>query len=318
MSDTGDEAAKEAQRLAPWRAAYGAFYGRAPELRQQGSDGVWTLRFRREDDRFDLFRRMVGTLGRFANKPRMLTHLRSLGFDWDEDGVLLTMPTPHGFRERMAALGLSGSGFAPEILALDGLDLPAGAWLSRLFSAVVPINVGTESLYAHELPGGHSRVFARRTAAARWQQSMIHHLLAVPHDTTKHVLALHLVPRSCLLDLGERARAGVGPFRRWLGGDLSLRHPRSLGSVPKGWLAPVPLLTFYENDLVDYCHSVWAAVDVPEDFVATFTRKSHYAQLLDVLSRRLLQAAKVGTPWRDVPPRPYARFEVTRVCRGSV
>jgi hypothetical protein len=57
---------------------------------------------------------------------------------------------------------------------------------------------------------------------------------------------------------------------------------------------------------------------VPEDFVATFTRKSHYAQLLDVLSRRLLQAAKVGTPWRDVPPRPYARFEVTRVCRGSV
>jgi hypothetical protein len=317
MSETSDEAAKEAQRLAPWRAAYGAFYGHAPELRHR-SDGLSMLRFRREDDRYDLFRRMVGTLGRFANKPRMLTHLRSLGFDWDEDGVLLSMPTPYGFRERMAALGLSGSGFSPELVVLDGLDMPAGAWLSHLLRAVVPMNVGTESLYTRELPRCHSRASARRAAGTRWEQSMIHHLLAVPHDTTKHVLTFHLVPRSCLLDLGERARAGVGLLRRRLGGDLSIRHVRALGSVPKGWLAPVPLLTFYENDLVDYCHSVWAALDAPEDFVATFTRRSHYAQLLDVLSRRLVQAAKIGAPWREVPPRPYARFEVTRVYRGSV
>jgi hypothetical protein len=303
---SGDEASKEARVLGPWMAAYGAFFGHAPEL-QLGDDGSGSLVFRREEDRFGLFRRMVGTLGMFAKKPRMLVHLRALGFDWDTDGVFLTIPTPKSFRERLSGLGLSGSGFVPEVVPLDAPEIPAGAWLMHLIRAVVPLNVGTERLYARELP-------ARRTA--RRERSLIHHLLCFPHDTTKHVLLFHLIPKSCLDDFGERARAALGLGRRWLGGDVSLRLARVLGPLPKGLLAPVPLLTFYENDLYDYCQRVWSVVDHPEDFAPTFTRQSHYQQLVDVLSRRVAQAEEIGVPWREVPPRPYARFEITRVRRG--
>jgi hypothetical protein len=306
MSGDGDEAAKEARDLAPWRAAYGGFFGHAPELRR-ADDGSSVLVFRREEDRFGLFRRMVGTLGMFAKKPRMLAHLRALGFDWDEDGVILTIPTPTSFGERAAILGLAKSGFMPEIVVLDALDIPSGAWLTHLMRAVVPLNVGTERLYARELR-------ARRTA--RRERSMIHHLLCLPHDTTKHLLVFHLVPRSCLDDLGVRARAALGLGRSWLGGDVSLHLARVLGALPKGLLAPVPLLTFYENDLYDYCQRVWSVVDQPEDFAPTFARKSHYVQLVDVLSRRVAQVEEIGVPWREVPPRPYARFEVARAPRG--
>ncbi len=310
MSDENHEAAMEIARLAPWRAAYGAFYGHAPEVRQR-DDGLRTLVFQPERDRFDLFRRMVGTFGGFAKKPRLLAHLRALGFDWSEDGVLLTIPTPASFRVKMAALGLAMSGFVPEILVLEGLDIPAGAWLSHLMRAVVPMNIGTAKLYARELSmDPYARPLRRENA--RWQQSIIHHLLALLHDTTKHVLTFHLVPRSCLFDLGERARAAIGPLRRWLGGEVSIRHARPLGSVPKGWLAPVPLLTFYENDLVDYCRRVWEVVDRPEDFVPTFTRRAHYEQLVDVFSRRMVQSKRISALLQDLPPRPYARFEVER------
>ncbi len=305
MSEASDAMAKEARDIAPWRAAYEAFYGHAPELRR-GDDGS-QLVFRREHDRFGLFRRMVGTLGMFAEKPRMLAHLRVLGFDWDEDGVLLTIPTPMSFRERMAGLGLSGSGFVPEVVLLDALGIPAGAWLTHLTRAVVPLNVGTERLYARELPAGRS---------ARRERSMIHHLLCLPHDTTKHVLVFHLIPGSCLAELGDRARSALGPGRRWLGGDVSHRLARFLGPLPKGLLAPVVLLTFYENDLYDYCQRVWSVLDRPEDFAPTFARKSHYAQLVDVLSRRVAQVEELGAPWRQVPPRPYARFEVARAPRS--
>ncbi len=311
MSFEDQATQEEVRQLAPWRAAYEAFYGRAPELRQE-KGGLFSLSFRHEHDRFDLFRRMMGSIGGFANKPRMLAHLRTLGFDWDEDGVLLQIPTPRSFRARVDALGLPSSGFTAEVVLLDALGIPAGAWLSWLVCASLPINVGTTRLYARERLTGPSGASIRTERSERWKGSMIHHLLCLPHDTTKHLLVSHLVPRPCLEDLGERARVGFGPPRRWLAGDVSFRLARPFGVLPRACLAPVPLLVFYENDLYDYCRSVWRVIDTPQDFAPTFTKTSHYRQLLDVLGRRVAQATRVGAFWRDAPPRPYARFEIGR------
>ena len=137
---------------------------------------------------------------------------------------------------------------------------------------------------------------------------MIHHLLSGLHDMTKHVLPFHLVPRSRLLELGERAVAAMGFVKRRLARELG--WARIQGFAPKEWLAPVPLLSFYENDLVDYCHGVWNAIERPEDFEPTFVRSRHYAQLVDVLASRARQAKGLGAPWSRVWPRPYLRFEI--------
>jgi hypothetical protein len=282
----------------PWQLAYETHYGFRPELRS--SDGALsTLTFRREPNELDLFRRMVGTMARFAHKPRLTEHVRSLGYGWDEDGLILTVPSPGAFRRRMSELGFEASGFIPSVVVLGALDIPLGSWLLELTQGTLPIQLGTAELYA--------RVHGSR-AGGRTRGRLIHHLLSVLHDMSKHVLPLHLAPRTKLLELGRRVMLAMGPLRRLFARELG--WARLLGSVPKQWLAPVALLTFYENDLVDYCHSVWNAIEDPEDFGPTFTRSRHYDQLEDVLSRRLRHATAYGLPSSEAPPRPYARFEI--------
>jgi hypothetical protein len=303
MSREG-EAEAEARTLAPWLAAHAALHGSAPTL-TCGPEGS-TLALPPWEDGLGLFRRMMGTVEWLLQKPRMVAHVRALGFAWGEDGVLLGMPTPSGLKARLRALHLSSSGFAPDLVSLDGLDPPAGAWLARLMRGVVTMNVGTARLYERTLEGGSTpRGRARHEA-------LVHHLLALPHDMTKHVLTFHLVPRSCVLDLGARARLALRPPRAWLANDEALGRARLLGRLPKEWQAPLPLLTFYENDLVDYCSRVFGAIDRPEEFAPTFARPAHYAQLTDVLARRVGQIGRVSGLFRDVPPRPYARFEIDR------
>jgi hypothetical protein len=292
--------------LGPWRRAYEAHYGRAPELRTDA--GTSTLTFRREVDDPDLYRRMVGTLGRFADKPKLRERVRALGYGWDEDGLLLTVPLPTALLHRMRALGLHGSGFVPEFIVLNSLDLPIGAWLLRLAAGTVPIQVGTAELYSRET----SR--PPRGKGKRRQGRWTHHLLSLLHDMTKHVLPLHMVPRATLEQLGERVVSALGPLRRRVARET--RWARLLSAVPKEWLAPVALLTFYENDLVDYGHAVWSAIEVPEDFEPTFLLRRHYTQLEDVLSRRIEQARALGFPAGEAPPRPYARFEIDGPAGG--
>jgi hypothetical protein len=302
MSEPDDEERHELALLEPWRRAYRAFYGHSPELGTSAGRSTFTIR--REEDPFHLFRRMIGTIGRFAGKPRLLEHVRSLGFEWDDAGVLRTVPLPASFRRRLSVLG-PPSGFSPEVTVVDALEIPAGSWLVRLSEARAPIQAGTEELYLRARP-------ARSSGPERWRRAMIHHLLSVPHDMSKHVLACHLVPRARLLDLGERVVSVMGRWKRRVAGTLA--WARWLGSIPKECLAPVPLLTFYENDLVDYSHAVWDAIDDPHDFASVFARPSHYAQLVDVLSRRMEQVKGFGFRLRrgSVPPRPYTRFAIDR------
>jgi hypothetical protein len=298
--------ADDAALLAPWIAAYEAFYGRAPVLQTEAS-GFATLAFQKEDDRYRLFQRMVGTLSRFANKPRMLEHLRRLGYAWDDRGLLLTIPTPASFVRRTQDLGLGDGGVVPRIVPLEALDIPAGTWLLDLTGGQAAIQVGTPRFYDRALPGLRA---ARAGDGGLWpgRAAWIHHLLAPLHDMTKHVLSLHLVPRTSLFELGGRVLAAIGPLRRKLAhGRLWTRAAELL---PKAVYAPVPLLTFYENDLVDYCHRVWEACSKPEEFAPTFTRGAHYAQLEDVLERRLRQSREWALP--RAPPRVYARFEIDR------
>jgi hypothetical protein len=285
--------------LGPWREAYARFYGRAPAL--EGENGAHrAFTFHRETDPFRLFDRMVGTTGPFAPKPALLERVRSLGYAWEHDGLLLTSPLPASFRRRMSELDLDTFGFSPRVVCVDALGIPAGTWLSHLLEGTMPIHAGTSALYERAHP--ESRRSERRSKA------IIHHLLSVHHDMTKHVLCCHSIPKRRLLELGEMAKGALGRVQLTVA-----RRPkvaRWLDGMPKDWFAPVPLLSFYENDLVDYCYRLWRVIERPEDFAGAFERPSHYAQLVDVLRRRMEQAKTARLFGFSEPPRPYVRFEI--------
>jgi hypothetical protein len=288
--DAAASATGETASLAPWMRAYAAFYGRAPELRE-GADGRRSIRIAAEEDSLDIFRRMVGTIGHFARKPAILQHLRELGYEWNGAGVILTVPTPATFRATMASMDASACGFTPQVTIIDAFDIPAGAWLLDLTRGLVTINVGSAALYRRRSPPHRAALGEprHRSRLGTW----LHHLLCLPHDMSKHVLPLHLVPRPAILDLGARVREALGPWRTRVA-SLGLKWPGALGHVPKRWQGPGPLLRFYENDLVDYCHRVWGAVDRPADFAPVFTRPKHYRQLTNALERRIEQVRVAG------------------------
>jgi hypothetical protein len=251
----------EARLLAPWQAACARILGHAPRLvrGEVGPQLVFT------PDDTPMYRLAIANIRVFAH-ARVRAHLTRLGYAWQADGTITTVPTPLALRARLRACGFRDAGYTPEIHRIRNLYMSKRTWLSRQCAGRVPVTVGTAGYYAQVA------VRARLPATRHWREHLRYHLYGVQHDMTRHALMLHLVPAAAVRELGSRVQAAA--------------------DAAPGLLVPEPLTRFYENDLTGYCQAIWRDLPDPAAFAATFRRPTNLAQLHAALDRRIAESRK--------------------------
>jgi hypothetical protein len=256
----------EARLLAPWRAAYAALLGPAPDLLDDSR-----LRFVAAAS--EQYRRTTVDVRVFPHAA-VRAHLERLGYGWDAQGSITTVPTPLSLRPRLRALGFEACGYTPEIHPIRALYMSKRTWLKRQIAGAVPVTVGTAGYY-------RGVAIRRRLPATRhWRDHLHYHLHGVQHDMTRHALMLHLVPAAAVRDLGGRVEAAA--------------------RAAPGLDVPEPLARFYESDLTGYCQAVWRDLPDPAAFAPTFLHPANLDQLHAVLAARVAETRRpLLRRWRD-------------------
>ena len=286
--DTGID--NDRQILAAWQAAYGRFWGEGPTFGDL-PDGGTDITFPAIPDPYGLSKIMIGSITVFADKPVIAEHLKRVGFGANADGLMTTCPSPSSFLAGVARAGFPGCGFKPHLTALDQPDLLLGSWFGAMCEGLVLINVGTQSFYDRYVPEGKPELFTLKPNVRLSPKDIAKHFMYVQHDMTKHAILLHLVPRTCIQQYGDRIKeAFPEKYTKWVSDPKFMPHVAS------------PITRFYENDLVVYCDRIYDHVRRPEDFVATYLAEENHKQLLEQLEQKIAlsldpeteQSLKVG------------------------
>lgn len=209
---------------------------------------------------------LVGRAGHITHVPALVAHAHALGYAWDPEGRIVTVPTPASFNTLVPLTAGPDLGFLlTPVLRQTASPPPASALLHAL-DGVLAVPFLDHALLVSRL--------ADSTAPARNRD--LHFLMA----STVHALSVlafntHLAPRSTLTDLGARVRAAL-PERvaRW-----------SQPDAP----APLTLQRFYHHDLQQYAHAVWWRSETPADFARVFTHPDNLQQLHAALDTRLTE-----------------------------
>ncbi|NUO50969.1 MAG: hypothetical protein HOV80_19110 [Polyangiaceae bacterium] len=246
--------------------AYGRYFGRAPTISIEYDDTFVTFPAHSEPE----YRSMIARVDELGTHPAVRDYVKRLGFGWTDDSIFSTIPSPATFERRRAREGMGETGFSPKLYELSRLAIAKGEWLSACVRGFVPYAVGTKELY-ERLSRTARQLLPRARSAERY------FLWGVQHDMTRHGLFTHLVPERCVKRFGER-----------IGEHLANRRPL---------LSPTPLLRFYENDLTQYCQSVWRDLPAPHRFAAAFEAPAGYSRLEATLDRRLEEAHRPSVTW---------------------
>jgi hypothetical protein len=200
---------------------------------------------------------LVGGIGHFQQHPVLVGHMRRMGFEWNDEGRVMTVPAAGAFNSRLAKHGLPQAGFAVAYANGTAHSMPLGPWLRRYMGGVITLLVNAPSFYESLANVGH----------ARWA------LLSVAHDLSVHALNYHLIPHSAVSNLANRIRSAIPDrYEAW-------SHPAAA--------APLTLTYFYDNDFNRYTYAVWCRCQRPEDFGPIFTDKRNFEQLVEALEVRL-------------------------------
>jgi hypothetical protein len=254
---------EDAELLGPWTRAFEALCG-APVLVEpldaSNPSAGRRLTFPRVFDPIDL----IGGTGHFRRNRAMTEHLRRMGFDWDADGRVMTVPAPGAFNARLADVAPCESGFL--LAYANGTEhaMPLGPWMLRYMDGVITLLVNAPAYYESLLSGGRR---PRSRADPRWG------LLSVAHDLSVHALNYHLIPRAAVADVARRIRAAL--------------PERAAAWTDPATVAPLTLTYFFDNDLNRYTYAVWCRCERPQDFGAIFLAEHNYAQLVAALEIRL-------------------------------
>lgn len=214
---------------------------------------------------------LIGGTGHFRQRPAMVEHVRRMGFAWDADGRVMTVPAPGAFNARLAAMGFRQAGFLLAYANGTAPAMPLGPWLRRYMSGVITVLVNAPAFY-ESLSSAGSRANPRDDP--RWG------LMSLAHDLSVHALNYHLIPHVAVADLANRIRAAVPErYAAW--------------SQP-GTMTPLTLTYFYDNDFNRYTYAVWCRCERPEDFGSIFVCRRNYDQLVAALEVRL-EETKAGT-----------------------
>jgi len=215
---------------------------------------------------------MLGSVGHFRHSPALAAHVRRLGFDWDDAGVVRAVPTPDAFNALADALLPPRVGYRTGYMRRDAGSMSLGPFLRCYLEGRVPVQLGSEALYRG----------ARGAMGAGAQAAMAFHFTSFAHDLSVHALNYQIVPWEVVDAIRARIVAAV-PERV-----AAWAHPDALG--------PLTLTTFFDNDVNRLCYAVWSASADLDDAVARF--RDNADQLLRCLDLRLDETLR-GTG--DVP-----------------
>jgi len=207
---------------------------------------------------------LIGGSGHFRHNPAMVEQVRRMGFAWNDEGRVLTMPAAGAFNERLAAAAPKDSGFRVSYANGTTATMPLGPWLLRYMDGVITVLVNAPEFYESMLAGGLPPQHRDR---ARWG------LQSVAHDLSVHALNYHLIPHAAITAVADRIRAAV-PERY------------ALWSQPET-IAPLTLTYFYDNDFNRYTYAVWCRCQRPAEFADIFLAAPNFEQLLAALEIRL-------------------------------
>lgn len=247
---------EEQPLLAPWLKTFASAYKAAPVFTQRtdGPDPLSTWTFPPVFDPPE----MIGGIGHFRHHPKMVEHVRRLGFDWEDvpGARMLTAPTPLTFNRLLARHGLPDCGYRLEYVREDARMMAIGPWLHRYLRGIVPIHVASAGYY-------------------RWRFSITHrvHLSTLVHDITVHALNYHLVPHHEITAMRERIEQAL--------------PERARAWSEEGAAGPLTLASFLDNDFNRYCYEVWCAAETPEEFPRLFSLPRHREQLVAALDTRI-------------------------------
>ncbi len=254
--------AEERSSLAPWVAAFEAVYGWAPTFAPFDAlvEGGYTLEVLPVFSPIEL----LGGTGHFRHRPRMVDHVKRLGFGWNDGQRIVRMPSPATLNALLDRLVTPGDGYRVRVLRDEGRNLALGPYLAACLDGFVPLHLAGGSFYP---------AIAADRAGSAGRGDLRFHFASFAHDLTVHGLNGHLVPRAAI----EAVRVA---FERALPGrHEAWRDPASS--------APLTLATFFDNDLNRYGYAVWARCERPEDFAALYLEARNFKQLLGCLEVRL-------------------------------
>lgn len=209
---------------------------------------------------------LIGGIGHFQRSRAMKAHVRRMGFDWDEEGRVRTVPAAGAFNARLATVGFENSGFLLAYANDTTPTMPLGPWLRRYMQGIITVLVNKPTFY-------ESLARAEPREGMRWG------FTSLAHDLSVHALNYHLVPHSAVVDLADRIHAAVPErYEAWARAET---------------ITPLTLTYFYDNDFNRYTYAVWSLCERPQDFPMIFGAKRNYDQLVAALEVRL-EETKAG------------------------
>jgi len=251
---------QDAVLLRPWAAAFARFCGepvRMEPLDPNAPSSGLRMTFPRVFQPIEL----IGGTGHFRRSRAMIEQVRRMGFDWDDEGRVRTVPAAGAFNARLATAGFEDAGFLLAYANDTAPAMPLGPWLRRYMAGVITLLVNAPAFY------DSLAATPRPNDDPRWG------LMSLAHDLSVHALNYHLVPRAAVRDLAERIRAAMPDrYEDW--------------SRP-GTVTPLTMTYFYDNDFNRYTYAVWCRCERPEGFASIFRAKRNYDQLVASLELRL-------------------------------
>ena len=164
--------------FAYWAPAFEAIMGAPVVVDDRGPADI-RLTFPRVFDQIDL----IGNTGFFAHRPSMVRYVRELGYDWEEDGRILTCPSPATLNARFDAMVGPDVGWRLGFVVEESGTMAMGPFLRRYLDGFLPIHAGTATFYQTTASAAHARGIYG------------FHFCSVAHDLSVHALNYHMVPR---------------------------------------------------------------------------------------------------------------------------
>jgi hypothetical protein len=193
---------------------------------------------------------LYSTSLRIAHRRRMRRYFASLGYLFDDDAVVRTVPTPTTYARALADRPDRAT-IRPRLIAGIGASLRPIHWGALVRRNLLPVTVAPSWAVA----------LHQRTRELALLDRIPCDVGMLPHDMGLHAAALHAIPAAAWDDLLALALERVR------------RQALQVLAGPFGVLAR--LAAFFEGPITTHAWKAWQEADEPEDFERCFAPHLH-------------------------------------------